>query len=96
MCADEGGAASWWQPLRSSAPIPPMPLSRLVNLCTLPPFPPCSAKTRVVLVRFCARALLQQLYRRAFVEGSSPGGVERACCQRVVDVSGLLWACPTW
>ncbi|PSC67511.1 importin-11 isoform X1 [Micractinium conductrix] len=30
------------------------------------------AKARVVLVRFCARALLQQLYRRDFVEGGSP------------------------
>lgn len=30
------------------------------------------AKARVVLVRFCARALLQQLYRRDFVEGTSP------------------------
>lgn len=28
----------------------------------------------MVLVRFCARALLQQLYRRPFVEGTCPGG----------------------
>ena len=27
----------------------------------------------MVLVRFCARAMLQQLYRRDFVEGTSPG-----------------------
>lgn len=28
----------------------------------------------MVLVRFCARALLQQLYRRDFVDGSNSGG----------------------
>ncbi|KAL4448640.1 hypothetical protein ABPG75_005859 [Micractinium tetrahymenae] len=33
---------------------------------------PIRAKARVVLVRFCARALLQQLYRRDFIEGSAP------------------------
>lgn len=37
---------------------------------------PRRPKARVVLVRFCARALLQQLFRRDFLEGASPGGLQ--------------------
>ena len=42
------------------------------------PFPSRRPKARVVLVRFCARALLQQLFRRDFLEGASPGGTQSA------------------
>ncbi len=40
----------------------------------------------MVLVRFCARALLQQLYRRDFVEGAAPGEAPRILPAQVLII----------
>ena len=62
------------------------------SACTPAPSPTCRRpKARVVLVRFCARALLQQLYRRDFVEGASPGGWVDEWMGGWVGDSGCSW-----